>query len=73
MRVYIRGEICVAIAPSQIGGGNTLQICGKILGVDEITTFIIVRNFCTSIRLHLKPLLFEKIQLSRYKKNDSKI
>jgi hypothetical protein len=68
MQVFIQIQTRVSIAPSQIGGGNKLQMCRKMLEVDENTTSIIVRNFCTSIRLHLKPLLFGKSNCQSIKK-----
>ena len=55
MQACILVETRIAIALGQLESGNTLQMCSKVFRVAKNTTSIMVRNFCTSIKKHLKP------------------
>jgi hypothetical protein len=42
------------MAPTRLGSGNSLQMCGKVYGIVESTTSIIMKEFFATIRKHLK-------------------
>jgi hypothetical protein len=60
MRSCILVKTQITIALSCLGSGNTLQMCGEMYGIVENTTSIIIKNFCATIKKHLKHLLIEK-------------
>jgi hypothetical protein len=54
---------------AQLSSGNSLQMCGKVYGIATSTTSIIVRELCSIIRKHLKPLVIPKLIRTRSKKS----
>jgi hypothetical protein len=60
LRESISLETRVAISLFRLSIGNTLQICGEVYGISRSSTSIIVREFCATIKKHLKPLVIRK-------------
>jgi hypothetical protein len=53
-------ETRVAISLSRLSIGNTLQMYGEVYGISRSSASIIIREFCTTIKKHLKPLVIRK-------------
>jgi hypothetical protein len=53
---------------AQLSSGTSLQMCGKVYGIATSTTLIIVRELCSTIRKHLKPLVIPKLIKNMIKK-----
>jgi hypothetical protein len=60
MQLAIPVRIQVALSLNRICSGNSLRGCAEIYGIHENNVSIIVREFCTAIDKHLKPLVIEK-------------
>ncbi len=60
-------EARVAMVLARLGNGNSLQMCGEVYGIAESTTSIIMREFCVTIRKHLKPLVIPKLTRNKIK------
>jgi hypothetical protein len=56
------------MALARLGIENSLQIC-EVYGIVKNITSIIMREFCATIRKHLKPLLVTKLSINRSKKS----
>jgi len=61
-------ETKVVMAFAQLGNENYLQMCGKVYGIVESTTLITVRELCSTIKNHLKPLVIPKLTKDKIKK-----
>jgi hypothetical protein len=42
---------------TRLGSGNSLQMCKDVCGLAKSMTSIIVKEFCATIKKHLKPLM----------------
>jgi hypothetical protein len=65
VRESILVQTKITMALTQLSSENSLQMCGELYGIVKSTTSIIMREFCSTIRKHLKPLVTPK--LTRYK------
>jgi hypothetical protein len=65
VRESILVQTKITMALTQLSSENSLQMCGELYGIVKSTTSIIMREFCSSIRKHLKPLVTPN--LTRYK------
>jgi hypothetical protein len=65
VRESILVQTKITMALTQLSSENSLQMCGEVYGIVKSTTSIIMREFCSTIRKHLKPLVTPK--LTRYK------
>ena len=57
---------------SHLATWNTLSMIADFYGVIESTPFMIVHEYCKAMKIHLKPLVFEKLTknaLRSYLKN----
>jgi hypothetical protein len=46
---------------SRLGSENSLQMCKEVYDIAECMPTIIVREFCATIKSHLKPLVIHKL------------
>ncbi len=60
-------ETKVIMTFARLGNENSLQMCGKVYGIAESTTSIIVRKFCVIVKKHLKPLVIPKSTRNKIK------
>jgi hypothetical protein len=67
MRENIHLEIKVTMVFARLDNEKSLQMCGKVYGIVESTTSIIVRKFCVAVRKHLKPLVMPKLIRNKIK------
>jgi hypothetical protein len=56
-RKNIHVEIEVTMALAQLNGGNSLQMCEEVYGIAKSITLIIMKEFCSTIKKHSKPLV----------------
>ncbi len=68
MKQSIPIETRVVMAFTQLSSANSLEMCGKVYGIATSTTSIIVRELCSTIRNHLKPLVIPKLIRNKIKK-----
>jgi hypothetical protein len=52
---------------SSLGSENSLQMCKEVYDIVECMASIIVREFCASIKNHLKPLVIHKLTKQKMK------
>ena len=57
----IDAETRVAVTFNRLLVRNTLSTIADLYGIAENTTSIIIRECCKAIKIHLKPLVFEKL------------
>jgi hypothetical protein len=48
---------------SRLGSENSLQMCKEVYDIVECMASSIVREFCATIKSHLKPLVIHKLIL----------
>jgi hypothetical protein len=60
MNQTIDVDTCVAITFTRLATGNTLSTIANLYGIIKSTTSVIVRKCCEAMKMHLKPLVFEK-------------
>ena len=65
MKLGIDVKIQITVTFSKLSTKNTLRMCGKRNELAQPTTSIIVRNCCKVIKIHLKPLVFQKLTKSQ--------
>jgi hypothetical protein len=65
--ILVRTKITMAL--TQLSSENSLQMCGEVYGIVKNTTSIIMREFCSTIRKHLKPLVTPKLTRDNIKKS----
>jgi len=46
--------IIVGMSIARLGSGNSLQMCGEVYGIVKSIMSIIMKEFCATIRNHLK-------------------
>jgi hypothetical protein len=57
------------MAFTQPSNGIFLQMCGKVYGIAKNTTSFIVREFYSTIKILLKPLVIPKLTRDKMKEN----
>ncbi len=67
MREHIHVETKITMAFTRLGSGIFLQMCGKVYGIAKSATSIIMREFYSTIRKHLKPLMIFKLTKNKIK------
>jgi hypothetical protein len=60
-------ETIVGMIIARLGSGNSLQMCGEVYGIVKSITSIIMKEFCETIRNHLKPLVMFKLFKNKVK------
>jgi hypothetical protein len=53
---------------ARLCSGNPLQMCREVYDIVESTTLIIMKEFCATIRKHLKTLMILKLIINKIKK-----
>jgi hypothetical protein len=69
MRKNIPIQTRIAMALTQLSSENSLQMCGEFYGIVESIASIIMREFFSAIRKHLKPLVTPKLTRDKIKKS----
>jgi hypothetical protein len=59
----------IAMVLTQLSSKISLQMCGEVCGIVESTTSIIMKEFCSPIRKHLKPLVILTLTRDKIKKS----
>jgi hypothetical protein len=67
MKQNIHVEIKITMALAQLGSGNFLQMCGEVYDIAENIASITVKEFCSIIKKHLKPLVIPKLTKNKIK------
>ena len=65
MNQIVDVETCVAITLTRLAVGNTLSTITDLYGVAKSTISVITRDCCEAMKIHLKPLFFEKLTKER--------
>jgi hypothetical protein len=68
MQDCIPVEKHIALYHVCLSSGNSLMSCGEPFGILDSTTFIIVREFCHAVKVHLMPLVILKLTSSKIAK-----
>jgi DNA replication protein DnaD len=55
------------MALAKLGSENSLQMCKEIYGMIKSMTLIIIKEFCATIKKHLKPLMILKLIKNKIK------
>jgi hypothetical protein len=65
MNQIVDVETRAAITLIRLAAGNTLSTIADLYGVAESTISVITRDCCEAMKIHLKPLVFEKLTKER--------